>query len=146
MKTAILLVLFFLFNSSTGWLTDFGEAQKIALAKHQNILLNFSGSDWCGPCIRLKKDVFETDAFKDFSSNSLVLLRADFPRNKKNKLTNEQLKHNEALAEKYNADGKFPYTILLDPQGKLLKAWDGIPAGSVETFIKEIKLVCDNNK
>src|ERR1700677_4651476 len=113
MKT-ILLILFssFIFSSS-GWLTNFNEATKTATEKHQLILLNFSGSDWCGPCIRLRKEVFESNTFIAFADSSLVLINADFPRNKKDKLSNDQQQQNNSLADKYNPDGKFPFTLLL---------------------------------
>src|ERR1700710_1034786 len=99
---------------ATGWLVNFEEAQQLASEKHRLILLNFSGSDWCGPCIRMKKEVFNSDTFENFASSNLVLLNADFPRSNKNKLTKEQVSRNEALAEKYNSKGKFPFTLLLD--------------------------------
>jgi thioredoxin-related protein len=121
-----------------GWLTNMVEAQKIASEKHQPILLNFSGSDWCGPCIRMEKDFFEAASFKAYAAEHLVLLNADFPRNKKNKLAENQLKHNEKLAEQYNNEGKFPLTLLLDAEGKVLKRWEGCPDTNPETFIKEI--------
>lgn len=120
------------------WLGDFSQAQAKATQKHQLILINFSGSDWCGPCIRLRKEILESDAFVNYASDHLVLVRADFPRQKKNQLSKEQVKLNEALADKYNADGKFPYTLLVDENGKILKDWDGFPNETPEQFIAQI--------
>ena len=120
------------------WNTDFDAAQKIAKEKHQPILLTFSGSDWCGPCIKLKRTFFDSEAFNEFA-DSIVLLDADFPRNKKNQLSKEQGEKNEKLADNYNSDGKFPYTLLLTPEGSIIKAWDGLPDGSVQDFIGEIR-------
>ncbi|MFC3560603.1 thioredoxin family protein [Pedobacter jamesrossensis] len=120
------------------WMGNFEEAQKTAKASHKIILINFSGSDWCGPCIRLRKEILESAAFEDYATNKLVLVRADFPRQKKNQLPKEQVKLNEALAEKYNQDGKFPYTLLVDENGKVLKTWDGFPDESPTAFVKEI--------
>ena len=121
------------------WLGDFSQAKTEATQKHQLILINFSGSDWCGPCIRLRKEILESDAFVSYASDHLILVRADFPRQKKNQLSKEQVKLNEALADKYNADGKFPYTLLVDENGKILKDWDGFPNETTEQFIAQIK-------
>jgi len=120
------------------WLGDFNTATDMATKGHKAILLNFSGSDWCGPCIRLRKEILESETFENFAKDNLVLVRADFPRQKKNQLPAEQTKKNEAMADKYNPDGKFPYTLLLDEHGKVLKAWDGFPNESTDSFIGEI--------
>ncbi len=108
---------------SPTWLTNFQKGKTEAIASNKLIVLNFSGSDWCGPCIRLKKEVFESEAFENYAAEKLVLVNADFPRYKKNQLSKEQAEENEALAEKYNPAGRFPFTVLLDPNGKVLKRW-----------------------
>lgn len=123
------------------WLGDFNEAKKQAASTNKNIIINFSGSDWCGPCIRLRSEILESTTFEKYASEHLILVRADFPRQKKNQLPKEQIKLNEALAEKYNPDGKFPYTLLVDETGKILKTWDGFPDVKPEEFVSEIKLV-----
>ena len=105
------------------------------------ILINFSGSDWCGPCFQLKKKIFEADEFNEYASEHLVLVNADFPRLKKNELSKEQVKLNEALADKYNKEGKFPFTVLLDWSGKVIKEWEGCPDESPVEFIGEIKKI-----
>jgi len=69
-----------------GWETDLESAKHKAQDEHKFILLNFSGSDWCGPCIRMHQEIFENDDFKKYADNNLVLLNADFPRLKKNQL------------------------------------------------------------
>jgi thioredoxin-related protein len=137
MKLLIILFIVGLFSSVT-WLGDFKEATAEAAKSHKYILVNFSGSDWCGPCIRERKEILETATFENFASGHLVLVRADFPRQKKNLLSKEQTKLNEQLADKYNPDGKFPYTLLLDEHGKVLKDWDGFPNESPEKFVKQI--------
>ena len=126
-----------------GWENDFEIAQKKAEAEHKFILLNFSGSDWCGPCIRLKKDVFESESFATFSSENLVLVNADFPRLKKNQLSKEQQKKNDKLADKYNSQGIFPFTLLLNAKGKIIKSWEGNPGLLTEQFISQIKSIID---
>lgn len=136
-----LLAIYMMMIFSTGvtWLGDFSEAKKEAGQEHKLILINFSGSDWCGPCIRLRKEILESQIFENYASEHLVLVRADFPRQKKNQLSKEQVKLNEALADKYNAEGKFPFTLLVDETGKVLKAWDGFPGVSPEEFVSQIQ-------
>ncbi|MEO6669024.1 MAG: thioredoxin family protein [Ferruginibacter sp.] len=138
MKFLFLLFNFFLISPANGWLTDFNQAKKIASEKNEYILLNFSGSDWCGPCMRMRKEIFESADFKNYSKDNLVLLNADFPRNKKNKLSKEQEAQNDQLAEKYNPNGKFPFTILMDAKGGLVKEWDGLPDLKPADFVKQI--------
>ena len=146
MKLLFLLLTTGLGLSFAPWQPDFESAKKLAADNHKNILLNFSGSDWCGPCIQLHKEVFESNAFKDLANQSLVLYKADFPRNKKNQLAKEVQQNNEALADKYNPLGKFPYTVILSPDGKVLKAWEGYPNNNSAQFIEQLKLVCDANR
>lgn len=138
MKTLFVILFASFFFTNPTWLTDIEKAKNEASEKHELILMNFSGSDWCLPCIQLKRKIFDSDAFNKFSKDSLVLINADFPRLKKNKLSKEIIKGNEALADKYNPQGKFPYTLLLNAQGKILKQWDGLPDESPADFIAEV--------
>lgn len=138
-----LLNIFFLltFSLSTAeWTTDFSKAKTEATEKSKYILLNFSGSDWCGPCMKLKKEVLDSEEFLKFAEDKLVLVRADFPRNKKNRLSPEQTKQNEALAEKYNNEGKFPLTVLIDATGKVVKTWDGYSPSSMSIANLEMEI------
>ena len=102
------------------WQTDFYEAQKIASEKNQKIILVFQGSDWCGPCIKLDTEIWSTKEFIDYSKDNFVLLKADFPRKKKNMLSKEQQEKNNQLAEKYNTRGFFPYVVVLDKDAVVL--------------------------
>lgn len=138
MKFLLLAILFATSVNGTNWLTDFEAAKKIAQEKHQLILLNFSGSDWCGPCIRLHKEVFDSEAFHAIADKQLVLVNADFPRLKKNQLPKEQQAQNDKLADAYNRTGSFPSTVLLDENGKVLKVWEGFPKGGTAAFIDDI--------
>jgi thioredoxin-related protein len=119
----------------------FEEAKAIASSEHKNILLNFSGSDWCAQCILMKKNIFDDKIFNDYAQEHLIVFHADFPRQKKNQLLPEQQKINSALADKYNNKGIFPFTILLSPEGKVLKTWEGNPKGTAEDFVSAINLV-----
>jgi len=132
-----------IFSSTVTWLGDFKEATAEAAKSHKLIVINFSGSDRCGPCIRLRKEILESTTFETYAQSNLVLVRADFPRQKKNQLTKEQVKLNEALADKYNPDGKFPYTLLVDENGKVLKAWDGFPNESPDQFVNQINQIAN---
>lgn len=128
-------------NNSPVWFTDFNKAKTEATTSGKYILVNFSGSDWCGPCIRLHKEIFESESFTNFAENNLVLVNADFPRLKKNQLPKEQQKLNESLADKYNPQGHFPYTVLIDEQGKIVKTWDGYPNETADKFLSDINAV-----
>lgn len=119
------------------------QAQNEAKQSHKLILLSFSGSDWCIPCIKMHKSFFENPEFKKTADSLLVLVNADFPRNRKNQLEGNIKKRNEALADKYNPQGAFPFTLLLDENGTRLKTWSGMPDEPVEDWIKEIVTVYD---
>lgn len=129
--------------SFTTWEPDFNEAKQLAKANHKLILLNFSGSDWCSPCIQMKQEVFENQEFSKMADSNLVLVNADFPRKKKHQLPKERQEQNEALADEYNPSGRFPFTLLLDQNGKVIKSWEGYPQESVKAFTRRIKNVVD---
>lgn len=135
----LLLVLPFFIFSLGEWQHNLEDAKKIASTDHKYILLNFSGSDWCGPCIRMRREIFETDVFKKMADTELILVNADFPRNKKNQLSGSQQKTNDEMADMYNRKGIFPYTLLLDSRGKVLKTWEGFPDESAESFTLDIR-------
>ena len=140
MKAYILALLFpFLLGFTPSWLTDFNEAKNLSKEKHEYILLNFSGSDWCSGCIKMHKDIFGSAVFEQYAQGHLVLLNADFPRSKKNSLPDDLQKKNNALADKYNPEGEFPLTVLLDSDGNVVKKWSGFYEKGAENFVNEIK-------
>lgn len=143
MKKLIIILLCFASMSFTIWQPDFETAKQKAKEKHELILLNFSGSDWCGPCMRMRKEIFENEQFYKMADTTLILVNADFPRNKKNQLDKINKKQNEALADKYNPEGNFPFTVLLDANGKLIKSWNGLPNEDAAVFAKQVKSICD---
>lgn len=118
------LILIVLFLSSLGfsqdWKYNFENAKKIASEEGKNIVMIFSGSDWCAPCMRLEKNIWQSEEFKKESAEKWVLLKLNFPRKKANQLSEEQTNHNRALAEKYNREGSFPLVIIMQPDGKIL--------------------------
>jgi thioredoxin-related protein len=141
MNLITILIAGLLSFTGQGWLTDLEKAKTEAKTSHKQILLNFSGSDWCGPCIKLTREVFQSKTFTDYSDSKLVLVNADFPRQKKNKLDKNQTKMNEALADHYNKTGTFPLTLLLDENGKVLKKWEGNPGLSPEQFVSQLQAI-----
>ena len=102
------------------WNTNFEKVKKTATEKNQAIILVFSGSDWCAPCMKLETEILKSSEFTEFAKENAVLVKADFPRRRKNKLSKEQQKHNDALAEKYNSNGTFPLVVVLDNKGNVL--------------------------
>ncbi len=123
------------------WLQNLDKAEQLAKSEHKLILLNFSGSDWCIPCMKLRADIFNTNVFLQYAKDNLVLVNADFPRKKKNELSKDQQKENDSLAAKYNPDGRFPFTVLLDGNGNKLRVWDGYYDNGPGNFVDEITAV-----
>ncbi|MCL5244750.1 thioredoxin family protein [Cellulophaga sp. 20_2_10] len=120
------------------WNTDYETVLKRAKKQDKNILVYFTGSDWCGPCKMLKKDLFETSEFKEIAKN-YELLYVDIPRNN-DLLTPEQLKHNMDLMAKYNKKGVFPNLKILDSKGREKGALHGYSMnGEVQHHIKFLK-------
>ncbi len=105
------------------WLTDFDKAIKVAKSEKKNVLVYFSGSDWCTPCKRLKIDLFESTEF-DGISGDYVLLYVDIPRNI-DLIGEKQMIHNKELLGKYNKKGIFPLLKILDDKGKALDEYSG---------------------
>jgi thioredoxin-related protein len=137
-KIVLLAILATCLRAST-WHYNMQEAKQIAQKEHKHILLNFSGSDWCGPCILLRKEILDQPAFLQMADTELVLVNADFPRKKRDQLTEQQQQLNNALADQYNPQGKFPYTLLLDANGKVLQEWDGYPKMTPESFCIDVR-------
>ena len=133
--TILLFLLSFLMLHAQEWQTNLEEAQNLAKDQNRNILLVFQGSDWCAPCIKLDREVWSTPVFQSYAKDHYILVQADFPRKKKNKLSEEQQKYNNTLAEKYNQQGIFPLVVLLDPSGKVLGT-TGYEKKSPEAYIE----------
>jgi protein disulfide-isomerase len=115
-------------NSREEWQTDYGKALEQARAEHKQVLLNFTGSDWCGWCIRFKKEVFDQPEFVQFAKKHLVLVKVDFPRS--GSLPRRVLEQNEKLRKEYYVK-EFPTFVLLDCNGKKLKERTGYMEGGV---------------
>jgi len=117
------------------WGTDFEAAKEEAAERGVPILVDFTGSDWCGWCIRLKEEVFEKDAFIEYAKEHLVLLELDFPMRKE--LPEALREQNEKLRERFQIRG-FPTILLLDAEGEEL-ARTGYQAGGPDNYIKHLQ-------
>ena len=133
------VLLAFLLKFSPAWETDFEQAMLKARTEHKYILLNFSGSDWCGPCITMRKSIFENIVFANFAETNLILMNADFPRMKKHQLSKDMQAKNNKLADEYNPRGNFPLTLLIDTTGKVIHSWEGLPPVSAVQFTNQLK-------
>jgi thiol:disulfide interchange protein len=112
------------------------EAFQQAAEHHRPVLLVFAGSDWCAPCIHFEKKILAEHSFQEFAGANLVLLKADFPQ--RTRQPDSLRKQNEALAEKYNPTGIFPYILVLRDNGNVVKILN-YHNESPAQFIDEIK-------
>lgn len=118
-----------------GWTSDFEAAKAQAAKQGKDLLIDFTGSDWCGWCIKLKKEVFVHDAFKDGVKDKFVLVELDFPRDK-SKISEETQAQNKKLGEKYAVRG-YPTIMLTDAQGRPY-AKTGYRAGGPEAYVTHL--------
>jgi len=116
------------------WETDFERAKQLAQQENKEILINFTGSDWCGWCKRLDKEVFSTQTFADFAARELILLKVDFP--KYAQISAGQKTANDRLARKYGVSG-FPAIYLIDDGAKVLLR-TGYRRGGSEQYIDHL--------
>ncbi|RTY78873.1 thioredoxin family protein [Flavobacterium sp. LS1P28] len=122
MKKHTLILFLFLgtFGYSQNWESDFNDAKIKAIKENKNILLVFSGSDWCAPCIKLENTIWKSEDFKNEAEQKWVIYKADFPKKKANLLAANLTASNKKLAEQYNKSGNFPLVLLLDKTGTVL--------------------------
>lgn len=118
-----------------GWSSDFEAAKKQAAETNKDLLIDFTGSDWCGWCIKLNKEVFSQEPFKAGVKDKFVLVELDYPQDK-SKLSAATLKQNEELAKKYPING-YPTILLTDADGKPYAA-TGYEAGGPEAYVKHL--------
>ena len=134
---SLLLALTVSLSTAAGdeWMTDFEAAKQKAAAENKDLLVNFTGSDWCSWCIKLVDEVFKHDAFKKGVADNFVLVELDFPQDK-SKLDESTQTQNEMLQEKYSIQG-FPTILLLDDQGRPY-AQTGYQAGGPEKYLAHL--------
>ncbi len=114
------------------WMMDYQKALERARTEKKEVLLDFTGSDWCIWCQKLEKDLFDQSLFQKFAKENLVLLKVDFPQNKEQ--SDVLKKQNDQLQKQYRVEG-FPTLILLDSEGKLLQQASGYFRGGPQAFI-----------
>lgn len=127
------------YATSEGWTNDFEAAKKQAAKENKFLLLNFTGSDWCGFCIKLKKEVFSQDAFNQGVKDKFILVELDYPRKPENisKLSDTVIAQNDALQKTYAVNKAFPTVYLTDAQGKPFAKTGYVPV-SPQTYLKHL--------
>jgi thioredoxin-related protein len=113
----IVLGLSTLSSNAQTWTTDYQAALKESKKTNKAILMNFTGSDWCGWCIRLKNEVFSKEEFIAYANENLILLELDFPKRKK--LEADLKLQNNKLAGTHAVRG-FPTIVMIDGNEKVL--------------------------
>lgn len=122
-------------GGSPNWVTDYARALQRAGEENRFVLMNFTGSDWCGWCIKLDQEVFSRPAFIDFARENLILVYVDYPQKKP--LPAELAQQNEALRRQYGVQG-FPTIVLLDPSGNVI-GQTGYQPGGPGKFVKHLQ-------
>jgi len=122
--------------ASEGWMDDFDEAVKIAKAEKKDLLVDFTGSDWCGWCIRLHDEVFSHEEFDAGVTPQFVLVSLDFPSGEEAKAKVPNPKRNQELQSKYGIRG-FPTVLLMNSDG-IVYAQTGYQEGGAEAYVKHI--------
>jgi thioredoxin-related protein len=123
------------FAESEAWATDFAAAKKQTAESKKNLMINFTGSDWCQYCIKLKSEVFDKDAFKAGVKDKYVLVEIDYPKDK-SKQSAETIKQNEELETQYQVSG-YPSILLCDEMGKPYAA-TGYTGAGPEEYVKHL--------
>jgi thioredoxin-related protein len=123
-------------RAESDWLHDYNKAQEQAKANHKLLFLNFTGSDWCGWCIKLDKEIFSQQQFKNYAHDNLVLVELDFPRRKSQ--ATEERKQNMELAQQYEVLG-FPTIVVLNSNGQKVWQFDGYFPGGPEAFVAQLQ-------
>jgi thioredoxin-related protein len=130
-------------RADSGWNTDYKKAQEEAKTNHKLVLIDFTGSDWCGYCIQLDRAILSKPEFKDYANKNLILVEVDFPNRNGARWKAQSIdlkKQNMELAERYQVEG-FPTLVLLDGEGKTVWRYDGYYPGGLAAFLAELDKV-----
>lgn len=119
------------------WMTNSEEAFALAQENDVPVMMVFSGSDWCRPCIQLTREVFETAIFQEYATGNMILLKVDFPRARKNRLPSELQQQNNTLAERWNPHGEFPLVVVFSSDREALFT-TGYRTGGPEAYIRHL--------
>lgn len=125
--------------ANESWYTNIEKAAEVAAKEKKAVLVEFTGSDWCGPCMALKANVFDSPEFKELADPSLVLVELDYPR--KRKMDDAQKKYNEEQKNKFSISG-FPTVFLLDDKGNVF--WKRVGGGQKEAYLEALKKGLEN--
>lgn len=106
--------------SAQNWKSSYEEALLTSKKDNKAIILVFAGSDWCAPCIKLERGIWQSEAFVSYSNKHYVLYKADFPRKKANQLKVDIKEQNNKLADRYNPNGHFPLVVVLNSNEEVL--------------------------
>lgn len=123
-------------RADSEWITDYKKAQQEAKTNNKLLLIDFTGSDWCGYCIQFDRTILSQPQFKEYATKNLVLMEVDFPRRKAQPA--ETRKQNAELAQHYQIEG-FPTVLVLNGDGRTVWRFDGYFSGSPEAFIAELE-------
>jgi len=135
--TLLAATLFWQLNAAEStWLTDLPKAEAQAKAQNKIVLLDFTGSDWCGWCIKFKKEVLDTPEFQGYADKNVVLVELDYPNKKVQ--TADLKAANAALKDQYKING-FPTLIALDQNGKEIGRQVGYSEGGPQAFIAKLE-------
>ena len=127
-----------------GWSEDFAAAQQTAQKENKLILLAFSGSDWCGWCVKMDKEVYSDKKFINKAKEKFVLVMIDTPRNKEI-LTKLAQRQNPKLTAKYSVRG-FPCSVVVKPNGEEVKRFGGYQKGGPEAFLEKLNEVAKSQQ
>jgi len=136
LTAATLLILASLSALADGWTTNYANALQQAKTDNKAILLNFTGSDWCPWCKKMKTEVFEKQDFNDYAGQNLELVMLDFPNSVPQPLFVKQ--QNQKLSQKFKIQG-FPTFILLNSDGRVLWTQVGYLAGGSPAFLDQLR-------
>ena len=132
---ALFLTVSFATAANEDWSTDLEASFAKAKKENKDVLVEFTGSDWCPPCIQMRKNVFSKKAFTTAASKDFILVELDFPQ--KDKALKEK---NGPYADKYKIEG-FPTVILFDSKGKEYDRFFASAHPSVDKFLAHLKKV-----
>ena len=118
------------------WGTDLPKALAQAKTDNNMVLLDFTGSDWCGWCMKFDKDTLSKEKFADYAKTHLELVVVDFPDKKPQSAALKAA--NKALGVKYGVNG-YPTFVVLNADGKEIGRQEGYAAGGPEAFIAKLE-------
>ena len=124
-----------------GWDEDFEEGKALAEKSGKLVLLAFSGSDWCGWCKKMEKEIYSDKKFISEAKKRYVLLMIDNPRNE-GLLSPLAKKQNRELTSKYGVRG-FPSTVIVRPSGEEVRRFGGYQSGGVDGFLEALAAVAE---